>query len=137
MILARQPGSAGPSRPHRARSGAEARGEGDCWVRCATCGARLAHQSWMLDEAGRAPLVFTNPHGIVFHLLLVTRVVGTLFEGVPTREFTWFKGYLWSVGCCSRCLSHVGWHFSAARTDVELRHFVALSRAAVRFELDD
>lgn len=136
-MLLRQRRGPSSSRSQAVRSNESLAEGSEGWVRCATCAARLAHQSWMLGEGGRAPLVFKNPHGIVFYLLLVARVVGAHFEGPPTSEFTWFRGYAWRVGYCSQCQTHVGWHFSATQTDVALHHFVALSRAAVRFERGD
>ncbi|EOD28110.1 hypothetical protein EMIHUDRAFT_47771, partial [Emiliania huxleyi CCMP1516] len=33
------------------------------------------------------------------------------FEGVPTAEHSWFPPFLWSMACCERCRSHLGWAF--------------------------
>lgn len=101
------------------------------WYVCAACAARLAREDWVLEAATQGPLVFANPHGRFFELLLVTRVVGGAFERHATTEFTWFAGYAWRIGSCARCRAHIGWHFEA--TDAaSLREFIALSRAAVK-----
>lgn len=105
---------------------------GTCgWYVCAACATRLAREDWALDASARGPLVFANPHGKFFELLLVTHVVGGVFERGATTEFTWFSGYAWRIGACMGCRSHIGWQFEATH-DASLREFVALSRAAVR-----
>jgi hypothetical protein len=101
------------------------------WYVCAACAARLAREDWALDARAQGPLVFANPHGKFFELLLVTHVVGAVFERGATIEFTWFSGYAWRIGTCVGCRTHIGWHFEATH-DASLREFVALSRAAVR-----
>jgi len=102
------------------------------WYACAACAAPLAREDWVLEADTQGPLVFANPHGRFFELLLVTHVVGAIFDRDATSEFTWFAGYAWRVGGCARCGAHIGWHFEATRSDVRLREFVALSRAAIK-----
>ena len=102
------------------------------WYTCAACATRLAREDWVLEAASQGPLVFANPHGRFFELLLVTHVVGGVFDRHPTSEFTWFIGYAWRVGSCASCRAHIGWHFQATGSDVALREFVALSRAAIK-----
>jgi len=102
------------------------------WYACAACARRLAREDWVLEAETQGPLVFANPHGRFFELLLVTQVVGGVFDRLATSEFTWFVGYGWRVGVCAGCRAHIGWHFEATRSDVALREFVALSRAAIK-----
>ena len=101
------------------------------WYACAACALRLAREDWVLEAATQGPLVFANPHGRFFELLLVSHVVGGVFDRHATSEFTWFAGYAWRVGACAGCRAHIGWHFGATRRDLALREFVALSRAAI------
>jgi len=102
------------------------------WYACAVCALGLAREDWVLEAASQGPLVFANPHGRFFELLLVTHVVGGIFDRHATSEFTWFAGYAWRVGVCADCRAHIGWHFEATQSDVALREFVALSRAAIK-----
>lgn len=106
-------------------------GEGG-WYACAACATRLAREDWVLEAATQGPLVFANPHGRFFELLLVTHAVGGVFDHLATSEFTWFAGYAWRVGSCASCRAHIGWHFEATGSDARLREFVALSRAAIK-----
>lgn len=102
------------------------------WYVCAACAERLAREDWALEAHPRGPLVFTNPHGRFFELLLVTHVLGGVFDRHATTEFSWFAGYAWRIGSCARCGAHIGWHFQATH-EASLREFVALSRAALKF----
>ncbi|HXS18782.1 MAG TPA: hypothetical protein VN764_16400, partial [Polyangiaceae bacterium] len=54
------------------------------------------------------------------------------FDHHATAEFTWFSGYAWSIGSCAWCHAHIGWRFEATQSELVLREFVALSRAAVK-----
>lgn len=101
------------------------------WYVCAACAERLAREDWVLDAGVQSPLVFANPHGRFFELLLVSHVLSGIFDRHATSEFTWFSGYAWRIGTCARCGTHIGWHFEATHA-AALREFVALSRAAVR-----
>tara|TARA_B100000315_G_scaffold256858_1_gene303902 strand:+ start:1843 stop:2316 length:474 start_codon:yes stop_codon:yes gene_type:complete len=55
--------------------------------------------------------VFTNPAGITFNIGCFREAPGATFQGIPTGEFTWFKGYQWRMAYCSKCLMHIGWQF--------------------------
>jgi len=102
------------------------------WFTCALCGERVAHETWRLElHLGRS-LVFSNPHGLVFHLALWAKAIGLTFRGHPSEEHTWFEGYAWRTAFCVRCGSHVGWVFEATSA-AEPRTFVGLSLAALKF----
>ncbi len=55
--------------------------------------------------------VFTNPAGITFNIGCFREAPGAVFQGIPTEEFTWFKGYQWRMAYCSECFMHIGWQF--------------------------
>ena len=55
--------------------------------------------------------VFTNPAGITFNIGCFREASGAAFQGMPTEEFTWFKGYQWRMAYCSKCFMHIGWQF--------------------------
>lgn len=38
--------------------------------------------------------------------------------GEPTAEFSWFPGYLWTIGTCKVCGEHLGWIFHTADLDI-------------------
>ena len=82
------------------------------WLHCKNCGAPIAPLAAVLPE-GEMPLVFANPHGMVFELLLLSRAQSLQLMGYATEEFTWFPGYAWRVALCGGCGTHLGWRFEA------------------------
>ncbi len=57
---------------------------------------------------------FFNPAGVVYEICCFRQAPGCFIHGLPTTEFTWFRGYSWQFCLCSTCLTHLGWFFSAA-----------------------
>ena len=55
--------------------------------------------------------LFTNPAGITFSIGCFREAPGAVFQGTPSAEFTWFKGYQWRMAYCNKCFIHIGWQF--------------------------
>jgi hypothetical protein len=102
------------------------------WIVCRACSTRIARKEDILENASHAPLIFSNPHGHTFHLLLVTKTEAMIHDPVFTSEHTWFAGYAWSIGVCRSCRSHLGWQFRRARRGPSPAAFAALSLARVK-----
>lgn len=115
---------------------AELRHESDGWFVCTQCATRVARQRWVIDAGSHAPLIFSNPHGHAFSLLLVTQTEGMRHDQMFTVDHTWFAGYEWSIGTCRTCMAHLGWQFRATRTGLSPAEFAALSRDRVRLAGD-
>jgi len=81
-------------------------------VRCAACGHELTRLAERIAVDGRHEHVFTNPHGIVFHVLCFRNVPGCASIGEASEEWTWFSGYAWRVAVCRSCTTHVGWSYA-------------------------
>jgi hypothetical protein len=130
--LLREPVGGRPPAPgERAGASHELAASGYAWYVCAACSERLAREDWVLEAGAQHPLVFANPHGKFFELLLVSHVQNGVFDRAATTEFTWFAGYAWRIGSCAHCGAHIGWHFESTHA-ASLREFVALLRAAVK-----
>jgi len=84
------------------------------WLCCKNCGTSIALVSAILPE-GEMPLVFANPHGVVFELVLLGHAQALRLIGSRTEEFSWFQGYAWRVALCGGCGIHLGWRFEAVR----------------------
>lgn len=78
---------------------------------CAACRHLVTRSNEKIDVHGKHAHVFFNPAGIVFELGCFREAPGCTFLGRPTLEFTWFDGYAWRVCLCSRCRTHLGWHY--------------------------
>jgi hypothetical protein len=85
----------------------------DRWLCCRSCATRIAPLAAVLPE-GEDPLVFANPEGRVFELLLLGNARALQLVGNATQEFTWFQGYAWRVALCAGCGIHLGWRFETA-----------------------
>jgi hypothetical protein len=80
---------------------------------CRCCGHCITSAGQRVEVNGSHEYTFTNPKGIVFRIGCFARVQGCLFAGQPTAEWSWFRGYLWSVAYCAGCGSHLGWRYSS------------------------
>lgn len=106
-------------------------GEKAAWLLCRNCATRIAEVSAIIPE-GELPLVFANPHGMIFELLLLSRAQSLRLVGSATEEFTWFQGYAWRVALCSGCGIHLGWRFEAIKGNSPPVFFGLLRRELVQ-----
>ncbi len=104
------------------------RSEKERLIRCRACSLGIARASAVFVAPGcdGPKRVFANPSGRVFEVLTVRQADGLRLAGESTPEFTWFAGYAWRAALCQKCVNHVGWAFSAARTMVSPDSFFAL-----------
>ena len=79
-------------------------------INCAGCGHLVTRGRWRLSMDGHEHTFF-NPAGRVFRVLCFREAPGALDEGVPTDDFTWFRGYRWNFAYCKGCDAHLGWRF--------------------------
>jgi hypothetical protein len=100
---------------------------------CASCGAVVGYVDAILP-AGDTPLIFANPHGRVFELVLLREAQSLLHVGPPTTEHTWFAGYAWQVALCAGCSRHLGWRYLAGEAGRSPPLFFGLLRAELREE---
>ncbi len=54
---------------------------------------------------------FFNPGGFMFKIGCFRDAPGSVPQGIPTEEFTWFKGFSWCLAQCGGCFQHIGWHY--------------------------
>ena len=59
---------------------------------------------------------FFNPAGVVYEINCYSQARGCVVHGLPTDEFSWFKGYVWQYAACITCQEHLGWFFSSSDT---------------------
>jgi hypothetical protein len=81
------------------------------WWVCRTCRNPIARRG-VRFQAGSGPQVFSNPHGVVFEIITVREAQGLVGVGPASTEFSWFSQHAWRIVCCSRCLAHLGWHYT-------------------------
>ncbi|HBT97258.1 MAG TPA: hypothetical protein DEB25_06330 [Desulfobulbaceae bacterium] len=99
--------------------------ERENFLRCVRCGHIITHRGQAIAVAGGHEQTFVNPVGKVFTVRLFRRTPGCRWQGRPTREFSWFPGYLWRLALCGGCGDHLGWLFQGED------EFTALIAAAI------
>lgn len=100
-------------------------------LRCRNCGHAIAAQDDQVSVGGEPPIrSFVNPHGFVHEVLTVSDAPGMRSGGPRYGADSWFPGYAWQIGICSRCGVHLGWEYSAQHGATPSR-FAGLRRAAV------
>jgi hypothetical protein len=89
-------------------------GSGGEQILCRRCGRYITSGKQRISVNGSHQHTFANPEGISFHIGCFARVQGCSFVGEPTGEWSWFRGYAWSVAYCAGCGLHLGWRYSSA-----------------------
>lgn len=82
-------------------------------ILCKTCRNAITPFSAIMDVDGSHEHTFTNPEGFVFRIGCFSHAPGCLVQGRSVLEFTWFAGFSWRYAHCSKCLTHLGWHYQA------------------------
>jgi hypothetical protein len=77
-------------------------------IRCRGCEHEITKPSLAIQPHEHT---FTNPFGLVFHIVCYGDAPGANSIGEPTKVATWFPGYAWTMGICKVCSLHVGWWF--------------------------
>uniref|UniRef100_A0A4W5R2I8 Protein cereblon n=1 Tax=Hucho hucho TaxID=62062 RepID=A0A4W5R2I8_9TELE len=74
---------------------------------------------------------YVNPHGYVHETLTVYNASNLNLVGRPSTLHSWFPGYAWTIAQCQICGSHMGWKFTATKTDLSPLRFWGLTRSAM------
>jgi len=95
---------------------------------CKRCDVVITDAGRTTSVGGRHTHRRTNPANIEFSFQCFTEAPGCRREGSYTLEHTWFPGSAWCYLLCSRCGTHLGWHFQGER------NFCALIIERLRYE---
>lgn len=85
-------------------------------IQCALCSFPLTTTSETTLVNGRHRHVFFNPAGIVFDIRCFYQAPGVRIVGEKSSELSWFAGFVWQLGLCRSCRTHLGWFFSGPST---------------------
>uniref|UniRef100_A0A0X3P211 Protein cereblon n=3 Tax=Schistocephalus solidus TaxID=70667 RepID=A0A0X3P211_SCHSO len=101
---------------------------------CVSCRRNMSSQRDVICLAQEGSLTtYVNPHGIVFDMLTLSRVIQGSIElvGDSSTDYSWFPGYAWTIAQCAGCYNHVGWLFTATSEDLRPRMFWGIKRDAI------
>lgn len=78
---------------------------------CVSCLKLITSGDQRIRVDGSHEHTCKNPSGMSFRIGCFKDAPGAVIEGLPTIDFTWFKGFHWSMTYCGGCFNHVGWQF--------------------------
>lgn len=78
---------------------------------CANCDHSVTRSRWRIAVNGDHQHTVFNPAGQLFRVVCFKDAPGVDAVGLPSTEFTWFKGHAWQIGHCKGCGVHIGWRF--------------------------
>ena len=102
---------------------------------CVVCDNAITSKKLLCKVPGAEGEIgaYVNPHGyFCYYMYILTslniylyfRVVhqtvtissinpfSAILYGRPDSRDSWFPGFAWTIACCSRCGSHLGWKFT-------------------------
>lgn len=98
---------------------------------CKRCGTLLSHRKhvFSMSEEGSVG-TFVNPGGYIHQIVTLYHISRARLIGNPSTEDSWFPGYSWTITNCM-CHAHIGWRFTADKSDLVPRVFWGLRRNAI------
>ncbi|XP_017775050.1 PREDICTED: protein cereblon, partial [Nicrophorus vespilloides] len=103
---------------------------------CSRCGSYISEldKVFAMSKDG-VQSNYCNPFGIVYETLTVTECENVSLEGYPSKKFTWFPGYYWTILKCKTCTGHLGWRFKSDKLSPPT--FYGLGRSCVEIKIID
>ncbi|XP_045467231.1 protein cereblon [Harmonia axyridis] len=77
---------------------------------------------------------FVNPGGHVYETVTVSYAKNYILTGKPSKKFSWFPGYAWTILQCWQCRNHLGWKFTS--NILTPRNFYGLALSGVNVGCD-
>jgi len=78
---------------------------------CRACKQKITSTENRIAINGQHHHLCVNPSGFMFEIGCFAWAEHCIHQGVPTLEYTWFKGYRWCLALCARCYVHLGWYY--------------------------
>ena len=108
---------------------------------CANCKLCIAKRDDIFTVDGDNTVGnYVNSHGIVHQTITLKKLVSNvLHTSRPSTADSWFPGTAWTIICCPRCFSHLGWYYNYVPQFTSLNRdpFFGLRRVAISLEQDD
>ncbi len=82
-------------------------------ILCKQCMHRITSIDYIIAVNGSHQHFFTNPAGYPYEISCFSSAAGCKIDVMSTFEYTWFRGYCWSLAFCSQCSLHLGWFYQS------------------------
>ncbi|KAJ8956095.1 hypothetical protein NQ318_016548 [Aromia moschata] len=81
---------------------------------CDSCGTEITDPSkvFAMSKDG-IQSNYVNPGGHVYETVTVMNAQNFQLVGNPSKQFSWFPGYAWTIMQCKSCNNHLGWRFTS------------------------
>ncbi|XP_062206826.1 uncharacterized protein LOC133908712 [Phragmites australis] len=91
-------------------------------IRCRNCLTLIARRSDMVSNDGP---IGTNikQRGCAKEMITVCNATGLALRGDPSKVYSWFPGYAWTIALCAACESNMGWLFRADKKNMDPKSF--------------
>jgi hypothetical protein len=86
-------------------------------ILCRQCLQLITSPAEIIEVAGSHQHTFANPEGILFQIGCFRSAAGCGHVGPATYEWSWFKGFRWSIALCTKCLTHLGWLYTSSGSE--------------------
>lgn len=73
---------------------------------------------------------YVNPGGHVYETVTVLSATNFQLVGNPSKQFSWFPGYAWTVMQCTFCNKHLGWKFTS--NNLNPKEFFGLAKSGFK-----
>lgn len=73
---------------------------------------------------------YVNPGGHVYETVTVLSATNFQLVGHPSRQFSWFPGYAWTIMQCTNCNNHLGWKFTSS--NLTPKEFYGLAKSGFK-----
>lgn len=101
-------------------------------INCRICRTQVCSKSDVFSMCTQGFMnAYVNAYGHIHETLTVYKTKNLTLIGRQSTEYSWFPGYAWTIVQCKRCSSHIGWKFTATKTDLKPDKFWGLTRKAV------
>ncbi|XP_076254552.1 E3 ubiquitin ligase component cereblon isoform X2 [Rhynchophorus ferrugineus] len=103
---------------------------------CDNCNALITDPSkvFVMSKDGTQSN-YVNPGGHVYETVTVLSAINFQLVGDPSRQFSWFPGYAWTIIQCIYCNKHLGWKFTS--NNLSPKEFFGLAKSGFKVMSQD
>nr|CAH7756186.1 unnamed protein product [Callosobruchus chinensis] len=104
-------------------------------IRCSGCDLEISDPSkvFAMSKDG-IQSNYVNPGGHNYETVTVTSVQNFQLEGKPSKQFSWFPGYAWTIMHCKNCGKHLGWRYTSSTSKPYC--FYGLAKGGIKVDIE-
>lgn len=105
---------------------------------CQKCSSKVAYQRDIFSMSVEGPQgTYVNSGGYIHETMTVYKAHGLkCVSDEPSTDYSWFPGYAWTIAECKHCQTHMGWMFTATRSELRPSKFWGLCRRSLAAKIN-